>query len=445
MPSSLSNPTGQQGMGLGDLLGLAVPAIFGAATGGGIGGAGAGVGAMAGLGAAVGQRQELAKNEADTAYKQALESEAEQQAQTLELKRGELQKQIKSRDDLMADNPDLTIAEKQIIMSDPEKGANLIMQKTARPGLIKMIQMRPPGSTAPPLDADALNKLPYEDLHDIFVAQRKGAQWLPQEVPLPGGGKVSMLVDTSGTHEPKIIHSSSDKAITKEGLETAPDGLQHKIVYSLDPTQKDDKGEMKVLNKFDAGAVKMSAKQTEDAQTAMIALDQADRALNQLGDLPSLSNTKMLEQYAIYNQSKTMGVVREAGQMVGLDIAKLDPTYAKFFATLGQLDATALRAYMKGRPNQVLYDRISQHIPKPGEPQEVVEEKLKALVDEKSNLNEDLRLITGDRHFHEKMLKANSENAGAPGESSKPASPGQSNIPAGAMDVGDGAMLIPMQ
>jgi len=371
MPTpSLTNPTNQPGMGLGDLLSLAVPAIFGAATGGGIGGAGAGVGAMAGLGEAVGQRQELAKNEADTKYKQALEQEAEQQAQSLEMKRGELEKQIKNRDKIIEDNPNMDASERQILLQDPEKWVTMNMQKAARPGLIKQIQMRSPGTQ---IDADSLSTLPYDDLHDIFAASLKGAQWIPQQLTMPDGTKANILAGTNG--QVKVLPSSATGANLAHTSGTKMvGGVQHKTETFFNPKTGEP------VRTEDVGPEKLLANERQALEAERVGLQQSERLLDNLDQIDEKDVAKMATEGWKYNNSTIAGL---AGQLTGGKIGGFDPKYVEIFTNMGQLEASLQRALTNGRVAKELYMRLIQHVPHVGEPPEITYDKLHSLVSDK--------------------------------------------------------------
>jgi hypothetical protein len=85
---------------------------------------------------------------------------------------------------------------------------------------------------------------------------------------------------------------------------------------------------------------------------------------------------KLVAQAKIYNAS---GSPMEYA-ILNRTIGPIDDNYAALFSQLGQLNASLARAYMGGRISQRLYERLSMHVPQPGDPPDLIADKIRSLL-----------------------------------------------------------------
>lgn len=105
-----------------------------------------------------------------------------------------------------------------------------------------------------------------------------------------------------------------------------------------------------------------------------------------LSQIPPDRN-KMVQQYWLYSVNPT--------ERFGLEkiYGPVDSKYAALFSQLGQAQAGLSRSYMGGRPAQQLFERLSSHMPQPGDPPELVADKILSLGGPNGVLNQEQAVV----------------------------------------------------
>ena len=131
-----------------------------------------------------------------------------------------------------------------------------------------------------------------------------------------------------------------------------------------------------------AGTLRPSAQQ-------ITAQAEARKAAGIAASIPELASKidpndqkKLAQQAKLYGASGSPIEFYALSKMVG----PVDKNYAMLFSQLGQLNASLARAYFGGRISQQLYQRLSTHMPQPGDPPELIADKVQSLLGPKGVL-----------------------------------------------------------
>ena len=131
-----------------------------------------------------------------------------------------------------------------------------------------------------------------------------------------------------------------------------------------------------ILWKSPAGSLKPSAEALKADREARMAAGIAQSIPELAAKIDPNNTGKLASQAKLYIMSGNPVEYYAASKIMG----PLDNNYAMLFSQIGQLDAALTRAYTGGRISAQVYQRLHPHFPSPGDPPELLADKVKSLL-----------------------------------------------------------------
>jgi len=153
---------------------------------------------------------------------------------------------------------------------------------------------------------------------------------------------------------------------------------------SIDTEYEGDKGSRvgrdpttgAVLWRSPAGTLKPSAEALKADREARMAAGIAQSIPELASKIDPNDTRKLASQAKLYSMSGNPIEYYAASKIMG----PIDNNYANLFSQIGQLDAALTRAYTGGRISAQVYQRLHPHFPSPGDPPELLADKIKSLL-----------------------------------------------------------------